>query len=401
VKDTGEVVAAVALARARRLPLSVRGGGHDWAGRAMRDGGLVIDLSAMRRVVVDPEKQIATALGGATVGDVVAAAQAYGLAPVTGTVRAVGMAGLVLGGGYGPLNGKHGMALDSLVGAEVVLADGRSVIAGETADAELLWGLRGGGGGFGVVTSARYRLHRLAMVLAGFVFFPIAQAATIWRNYRELIATAPDELTMMTGFVPGGDGKPVVFMYPMWSGDLDTGARVMNQVQHLGSAITSSIGPVTYDGAMDFFDAHVVEGRHHRIRVQSVATLTDDVASLLIEAARSVTSAYSAVTIHHSHGAASRVPLHETAFGVRQDHLVFEIIAAWEATAPGDVHRRWADGLSDTIAPLALPGGYANMLAPEERERARLAYGANAERLVMLKGRYDPEGMFSSTIGVF
>jgi len=261
--------------------------------------------------------------------------------------------------------------------------------------------LRGGGGGLGVVTSARYRLHRLAMVLAGFVFFPLAQAATIWRNYRELIATAPDELTMMTGFVPGGDGRPVVFMYPMWSGDLAEGERVMQRVQRLGTPIMSSVGPVTYEGAMDFFDAHVVDGRHHRIRVQSVERLTDDVASLLIEAARTVTSSYSAVTIHHSHGAASRVPLGETAFGVRQDHLVFEIIAAWEAAEPGDVHRRWADALSDNIAPLALPGGYANMLSPEERERARMAYGANAARLVMLKGRYDPDGVFSSAIGVF
>jgi FAD/FMN-containing dehydrogenase len=186
---------AVVVARQHHLPLSVCGGGHDWAGRSLRHGGLVIDLSRMRRVAVDPQLRVATVQGGATAGDVIVAAQPHGLSAATGTTGGVGMAGLTLGGGYGPLNGRFGLALDNLLSAEVVLADGSRLTANPKYEPELYWALRGGGGNFGVVTSLRVRLHPDPELLAGFIIYPWSQAADVWKGLNDLLADGPDELT--------------------------------------------------------------------------------------------------------------------------------------------------------------------------------------------------------------
>src|SRR5260221_139508 len=248
-----DVQAAVHVARVHGIALSVRGGGHDWAGRAVRHDGLVIDLSAVRRVEVDPRAQSAAVAGGATAADLIAAAAPFGLVAVTGSVGAVGMAGLTLGGGYGPLIARHGLALDNLLGAELVLADGRCVTADTHEHPDLFWALRGGGGNFGVVTAMRLRLHALGPLLAGLILFPWGQAAT---------------------------------------------------------------------------------------------------------------SPFAAIALHHFRGAATRVPAGDTAFGMRREHMLVEIVAAWEPDDDGTAHRRWALELSRALAPHALPGGYANMLGP-------------------------------------
>jgi FAD/FMN-containing dehydrogenase len=402
-EDEHDVVAAVRTAHDQDLPLSVRGGGHDWAGRAVREGGLVIDLSAMRGVIVDPETRTAVARGGATVGDVVAAASRHGLAPVTGTARAVGMAGLTLGGGYGLLAGKHGLAIDNLVDADVVLANGRRVSASQDDDADLYWALRGGGGNFGVVTTARYRLHPLPSVHAGRVLFPIAQAAAVLTGYRELIANAPDELTVMAGLVAGPDGLPLVFLFPTWSGDRAMGERFMADVGRLGTPVLSQIGHVAYEDALRMFDAHVVNGRHCVVRTQSLPALTDDALSLVVDAARRMTSRFSLVLINHFHGAASRVPTRDTAFAMRENHFMVVIISAWEPSTARDAaaHERWADTLSGGLSFSAWPGGYANVLGPDELERVLQTYGPHVERLRALKQRFDPEGVFTSAAGHF
>ena len=399
-EDDQDIATAVRAARVHGLPLSVRGGGHDWAGRALRDGGLVLDLSAMRGVTIDPAARTAVAQGGATAGHVVAAAARYGLAPVTGTVKAVGMAGLTLAGGYGPLCGKHGLALDNLLGADVVLADGRRVTASHTADSDLYWALRGGGGTFGVVAAARYQLHPLPAVLAGLILFPLAQAATVLRGYAEIAAAAPDELTVMTGFL-GTGGQMLLFLFPVWSGDPAHGQDAITALQQLGTPVMAQVAPMPYPDVLGMFDQSVVNGRHYALATRWLPTLTDHDAAALTSAAALATSPLSAIAVHHFHGAAARVPAHDTAFALRRDHLLVEILAAWEPSPDTDpaVHRAWAEDLSGQLAPSSLPGGYPNLLGPAEATRTRLAYGPNTPRLRDLKHRYDPNGVFSTATG--
>src|ERR1700728_2635193 len=228
-----EVQATVLAAQHHRVPLSVRGGGHDWVGRSLRHDGLVIDLSAMNRVAVDPQTQLAALQGGATTGDVIKAAQAHRLSAATGTVGAVGMAGMALRGGYGPMIGRYGLALDNLVSAEVVLADGRCVTATPSREPELYWALRGGGGNFGVVTSLSVQLHPVAEVLAGLILYPWHQAAHAWAELNDILATAPDELTVQSGILCGPDGGPTLFLSPVWCGDLAAGETPLQPLRHL------------------------------------------------------------------------------------------------------------------------------------------------------------------------
>ena len=211
-KRPEDVQAAVRAARRYGLPLSVRGGGHDWAGRALRDSGIVIELTGMRDVAVDPRSLVATVAGGARAKDVAAAAGAHGLVAALGNCGAVGMAGLALGGGYGPLSGTWGLAADNLLGAEVVLADGRCVGTGPDAEPDLFWGLRGGGGNFGVVTSLRVRLHAARHVLVGSIIYNWNEVGAVLRRYAAFAATAPDELGVAVGIVCGPDGEPVVML---------------------------------------------------------------------------------------------------------------------------------------------------------------------------------------------
>ncbi|HZE14931.1 MAG TPA: FAD-binding oxidoreductase, partial [Mycobacterium sp.] len=240
-----DVQAAIRVARDRGMRLSVLGGGHGWAGRAVCDGGLLIDLSGMRRVTVDTWAQVATVGGGATAADVMAAAAPYGLVAAAGDLGSVGMTGLTLGGGYGPLNGRFGLALDNMAGAEVVLADGRIVTADATHEPELFWALRGGGGNFGVVTSMRVRLHPLNQMLGGLIVFPWSQAATLWRGLGELLSTAPDELTVQSGLLPGPDGNPTAYLAPAWSGDLRSGEAAVEALALLGTPLATQVAPMT------------------------------------------------------------------------------------------------------------------------------------------------------------
>ena len=400
-EDQRDVAVAIRAAREHGVPVSVRGGGHDWAGRALSDGGVVVDLRAMRAVRVNADASVAVAQGGATAGDVVAAAGPLGLAAVTGTVKVVGMAGFTLGGGYGPLCGKHGLGVDNLLGAEVVLADGRTLTADRTREPDLFWALRGGGGGFGVVTSGRYRLHRLRSVNAGLILFGLEDAPAVLRGYQRLIAAAPDELTVMSGFLSGPDGRPMLFLFPAWSGEPAEGEREIARLEKLGTPVMTQIASMPYQDALGMFDAQVVNGRHHLLRTRWLAELTDQSAAILIEAASAATSPASVIALHHFHGAAARVPVSQTAFALRRDHLLVEILAAWQPAESADRarHRAWADDLSQALAPFALPGGYPNLLAPDEYQRAEAAYGTNAERLRELKRRYDPNDVFASATG--
>ncbi|MFC0003209.1 FAD-binding oxidoreductase [Micromonospora siamensis] len=395
--DAGEVAGVVRIARRCRLPLSVRAGGHDWAGRALRDGGVVVDLTGMRQVDVDAEAGTITVAGGATAGDAVAAGRPHDLVVATGTVRTVGLAGLTLAGGYGPLCGRLGLALDNLLRADVVLADGRELTADPTHDPELYWALRGGGGNFGVVTRLTFRAHRVPAALAGMVLFGLDEAVGVLRGYRELIAGAPDELTVMAGFLPGPQGEPLVFVCPVYSGaDPGEGERYVDRIRALGSPLVDQVARLPYEEVLGMFDGGMVDGNHYLLRTRWLPGLADGAVEALAAAARRVSSPYSAIALHHFHGAATRVGAADTAFGLRTAHSLVEVIAAWAPGDPAGPHRDWAEATSAALAPYALPGGYPNLLAPEETDRVLLAYGANVDRLRRAKRRYDPDAVFSA-----
>src|SRR5260370_11814445 len=232
-----DVQEAARAARAYGLPLSVRGGRPDWAGRALSHHGLVADLSRMRQVEVDVRGRVATVAGGALAGDVIAATGPHGLAPVTGAAGAVGFAGLLTGGGYGPLLPRFGFALDNLLGAEIVLADGQMVFADSSQNSELFWAIRGGGGNFGVVTSMLVRLHPVEKVLAGFILFPFAAAMSVLTGYCKFSSSAPEELSVIGGIVSAPDGKPCVLLAPTWSGESKRDEAVVAGLERVGRAV--------------------------------------------------------------------------------------------------------------------------------------------------------------------
>ncbi|MFJ2950725.1 MULTISPECIES: FAD-binding oxidoreductase [unclassified Streptomyces] len=395
--DPAEVRAAVLAAGEFGVPLSVRGGGHDWSGRALSDGGLTLDLSGMRQVTVDPVAQVAVVSGGATAADLVGAAEPFGLTAVTGSAGSVGMAGLTLGGGYGPLGGRFGLALDNLVSVDVVLADGSIVTADSEQEPDLFWAVRGGGGNFGVVTSMRVRLHRVPALLSGMVMYPWDQAEKVLTGLSDVLAESPDELTVQSGVLPGPEGDdPVVFLAPTWSGDDGVaGGRAMARIDSLGTPLVSQIAPTTTRQMLAAVDAQFPFGRHAEIRPRSVPSLTAGVRDVLRLAGSTLTSPRSAVSLHSLHGAAARVPVRDTAFGNRDPHLMIEIIACWE---PGDPrasdHRAWASNLTSALEPEALRGSYPNLLGRGEVAQIAHAYGPNTARVLALKYRFDPDDVF-------
>ena len=393
--DADDLRTALLVARESGAAVTVRGGGHDWAGRALGDG-VVLDLSGLRGVELDPGARVAVAQGGALVADVVDPAAAHGLGTATAVVRSVGMAGMTLAGGYGGLAGRFGLALDNLLSADVLLPDGTSVVAGPDGDPELLWALRGGGGNFGIVTAARYRLHPLGPVLGGMVLYPLEQAGQVLRGYRDLIATAPDELTVMAGFVGGPTGEAAVFVAPTWSGELDAGKAAVAPLSRLGTPVAGGVGPMPYPELIRMFEAGAQPGQHYALGTRWLPTLTDDAIDVLAEAASSWPSASSLLALHHFHGAATRVAPDATAFALRREHVLAEVIAAWRPPGEAEQNHAWVERVTAALAPGALPGGYPNILGPRDAERARLGFGANADRLLAAKRRYDPDGVLTA-----
>jgi hypothetical protein len=311
------------------------------------------------------------------------------------------MAGLTLGGGYGPLIGLCGLAADNLLGAEVVLADGRRVTTGPDDEPELFWAIRGGGGNFGVVTSMRVQLHEIRHMIAGPIVYPLSEAEQMLHRYAAFAAAMPDELDISVGMTSGQDGQPMLMFLPLWNGDKQQGERIISDFQALGTPQLAQVGPKTYSNVLAVFDAWVnaADGCHWETRTRSLPALTPDVIDVITRAVADRTSPYSMVNWHHFHGAATRIPAEKIAFGLRQEHFMVEIVASWKPDGSNSAaHRQWAQDLWEALAPFALPGGYANFLTPHNREQVRDAYGGNGARLRALKRRFDPDGVFASAI---
>ena len=395
--ETNRVRTALLAARAAGLPVSVRNGGQDWVGRALRDGGLVLDLSPMRQCSVNVEAVEATIAGGVTVADLNAAAGQHALAAVIGNDGAVSMAGLLLGGGYGPLMTRFGVASDSLIFAELELADGAVSRCDATHNDDLYWVVKGGGGNFGVVTAMRIRLHRAGQVMSGSIAFPWGDAPAVLERFSGLMQSAPDELAGAVVLAVGPGGNPLVVVTPTWSGDPERGRQIVSEIESFGTPTFSKIVPMAAADLLTLTDGKPVSGRGYEVATRWLSDLPPDVVSTLLAAYDHRTSPFSSIILHHFHGAATRIAPGATVFGMRQPHFTALIYAAWEpANGDATTHRRWAENLSSKLSRWALPGGYANLLDDDAREQVRPAFGPNAQRLLSLKGRFDPGNVFSA-----
>jgi FAD/FMN-containing dehydrogenase len=395
-----DVQSAIRAARDCHLPLSVRGGGHDWAGRALCDG-IVIDLSAMNSVVVGPDDRTAQISGGARASDVVAATDPRRLAAALGSVGAVGVAGFTLGGGYGALIGRFGLALDNLLAATVVLADGRIVVAKQDEEEELFWALRGGGGNFGVVTAMRHRLHALPSVRSGTLIYPFSEARTVLERCAGIAASIPEDLTVQIGFIAGPDGAPVVFVVPTWCGLPEDGEAQVAPFLKLGTLLAGTVDVKSYGASLREFDGHFTNGQRVFMETSWLPTLDGGSIDALIQAMETAVSPGCAIVTHEFKGAASRVTGEATAFGLRRDHVLVEIIATFVDRSDefeAQRHHHWARATRQALDATALPGGYPNLLVGDDADRVAKSYGRNAERLARAKRHYDPENVFRSAI---
>jgi FAD/FMN-containing dehydrogenase len=395
-ETTRDVQSAVRAAATYGLPLSVRGGGHDWAGRSVSRAGLMIDLSPMRQVEVKAGAKVAIVGGGATVADVNDATAPHGLAAVTGNCGTVGITGLTPSGGYSLLSGKYGLALDNLLEAEVVLANGQFVRADATHNEELFWALRGGGN-LGIVTSMRIRLHPMRSLLGSMMLFPWSEAEPVLRGYAEIVTSAPDSLSVMAGVISAADHKPVLFLAPAWCGEPTDGEPIIAALQNLGNPIMAKTGPMTYRDLVAMFDPHLTFGRHHVMHTCWLSGLSSNAISALGTAGGVRTSPLSVIALHYFHGAAARVRKDATAFGLRREHFLVEILASWGPLPEdnGAGHQLWAQNLLETLTPAALPGGYPNQLGRNDRKQIAPVYGDNLARLQDAKQRFDPDHVLS------
>jgi FAD/FMN-containing dehydrogenase len=390
-----DVIAAVRFARAHGLLVSVRGGGHNITGNAVCEGGLMIDLSPMKSVRVEPAKRIARAEAGLTWGEYNRETQAFGLASTGGVVSTTGIAGLTLGGGLGWLMGKHGLSCDNLISADLVTAEGKLLTVSAAEHPDLFWGLRGGGGNFGVVTSFEYRLHPVGPVLAGMVLHPMAKAREVLRFYRDYTRTCPDEALAAAALMTSPDGAPVVAVIVAYIGDIAAGEAVVAPVRKFGSPLLDTIAPTSYVQLNTLFDAAVPYGGVQRYWKSSfLKELGDDLIEILIERSAKMLSPMSMVLFFHLHGVAARVDRNATAFGLRQDQWDYDVISQWTDPAESAGHVRWTREFWTAVEPFATGEVYVNHLDAEEATRIRAAYGGHYDRLVALKNKYDPTNLF-------
>ncbi|MBE7200367.1 MAG: FAD-binding protein [Parafilimonas terrae] len=402
--DEAAIRTVLRLAADHGTPVSVCAGGHDLSGRSFDPENLVLDLGGLNHVHVDPARDEVTLGGGALTRDLLAALPEDRVT-ATGTVLTVGMTGATLGGGYGRLTPGFGLSADCLLRARVVLADGSVVIASEAEDADLLWALRGGGTGFGVVTALTMALHTLPRVLSALILYPPSEAGSLLLAAQDLIDRHPDALSLFMGFMTAPTGDVMLFVAPMWWGDGPEGEGVVDGLTQRPGAFVLETGWRPYRATFSAESEKAwPKGRHYHLPTRTVRRIDGHVAEILVAGARGMTSPNSAIVLHDFHGAPTRIAPGATAFPLREDHFVVEIIAAWddptaELAADGLRHRAWADDLSGALAPVSLPGGYVNLLPPDEAERVRLFYGPSADRLHATKRCVDPHDLFRSAIG--
>jgi FAD/FMN-containing dehydrogenase len=402
-RGAADVCRAVRFARYSGLRLAVRGGGHNIAGNAVCDGGVVIDLSLMRSVRVDPAARTARVEAGCTLRDVDHEAQAFGLAVPVGINSTTGIAGLTLGGGFGWISRSLGLTIDSLLSADVVTAEGELVHASGTDHPDLFWAIRGGGGNFGIVTSFEFRLHPVGpQVYAGLVVHPLEHAPAVLRFYREFNRTAPEEMVCWfvmrqappLPFLPEEwHGREILALAICYSGDGD-GAAVSAPLREFGSPVGAHTGPMPFTAWQQILDPLLTPGARNYWKSHDFTELSDGLIDVLVSAARTIPDPQTEIAFAELGGAVGRVPDGATAYGHRNAEYVINVHGRWADPAKDQACIAWARGLFDAAAPYATGAVYVNFLTQDEGDRVPAAYGANYDRLVEVKQRYDPENLF-------
>ena len=394
----GDVVTAVRFAREHNLLISVKGGGHNVTGHAVCDGGLMIDLSPMREAHVDPRGRRVVVGPGATWKDVDSASLRHGLATTGGIVSSTGVAGLALGGGHGWLMRKHGLACDNLAAVELVTADGVKRRASADAHPDLFWGLRGGGGNFGIVTSFEFQLHPLDTVLAGLILHPLRRGRDVLERYRDVTMTAPDELVVGALVTTWFDGTPVIALAVCYSGRIEIGERIVEPLRRLGRPLLDTLRPIPYAELQTAFDATNPPGAwYYRTGYLDGAQFGGAVfvETFLDHCDFPSPSPFSRVYLEHLGGAMGRVPADQTAFVHRAAPFDLIVIAGGFRPEDAEKNIQWARRTSDAMRPFMSGGAYVNYLgADASQDAVRTAYGPAFARLVALKDRYDPHNVF-------
>jgi FAD/FMN-containing dehydrogenase len=403
-QGAADVAQAVRFAAEHKLLVAVHGGGHNIAGNAVCDGGVMIDLSQMKSVRVDPASKRAWVEPGATLGDLDRETQAFGLAVPTGINSTTGVAGLTLGGGFGWITRKFGLTIDSLVAADVAMANGTVVRASAKKNADLFWALRGGGGNFGVVTAFEFKLHKLGpVVLAGLVVHPFADAAAVLREYRRIAGSAPDELTCWVvmrkapplPFLPAEwHGREVLVLAMCYSGDIRKGEKAMAELRALGKPIADVVGPTPFVGWQQAFDPLLTPGARNYWKSHDFVKLPDEAIKVLLSAVSNLPGPECEVFIGHVGGAAGRIAKTATAFPQRSSHFVMNVHTRWQEAATDTTFISWAKKLFAATAPYAAGTAYVNFMPADEGDRVEKAYGPNYRRLARVKRRYDPGNLF-------
>jgi len=401
--NAGDVIAAVNFARESHLPLAIRGGGHSVPGFGTCDDGVVIDMSRMRGVRVNPEKRTARAEGGATWGDFNAATNAFGLATTGGIISTTGVAGLTLGGGIGYLARGYGLSLDNLISADVVTADGKLLIASDKENQDLFWAIRGGGGNFGVVTSFEFRLHPVKDIYGGPMFFELKYAGDLLRFFRDYIKDAPEAMGAFPAFqiapplpfIPENrHGDTFALMVACWSGPVAEGEKALKPFHDVAPVFAEHVGPMPYPALNSAFDGLYPPDLQHYWKANFVKELTDDAIAAHVEHGSKVPAMTSTMHIYPINGAVHKVASDDTAFAYRDANFATVIAGMWPDPAQNKDNIKWVRDYYDATAPLSEEGGYINFMAEDDQSRIKANYKGNYNRLVQAKKKYDPDNLF-------
>jgi hypothetical protein len=399
-----DVVQAVRFAREHDLVLAVRGGGHNIAGNAVTEGGLMIDLSPLKTVRVDQTRRVGQVGAGATLADFDREAQTFGLATPVGVNSTTGIAGLTLGGGFGWLSRRLGLTIDNLLSAEVVLASGELVRASASEHSDLFWGIRGGGGNFGVVTSFEFQLHQVGPeVLSGLIVHPLDAARDVLRFYREFLPSTPEEFACwfvmrkappLPFLPPEWHGKEILALAACYSGPIAEGEKIAAPLRQFGKPIADVIAPHPFTAWQTILDPLLTPGFRNYWKSHYFKEVSDGLIDVLIDYARKIPDPNTEIAFAQLGGAISRVPADATAYAARDAQFTINVHGRWQEAAKDAECIGWARELFRAAAPFASSGAYVNFLTQEEGDRIRAAYGRNYDRLVKLKNKYDPRNLF-------
>jgi FAD/FMN-containing dehydrogenase len=397
-RGVADIVDAVQLARRLNLEVAVRGGGHNVAGRATIDSGVMIDLSLMKGIHVDPKARTARAQGGVTWNEFNRETQLHGLATTGGVVSTTGIAGLTLGGGLGWLMGKHALALDNLLSVDLVLADGRILTAGKDDNADLFWALRGGGGNFGVAASFEYRLHPVGpIVTGGLIAYPFSAAWDVLRFFRDVTASLPDEFTVFAGLIhaPDGSGMKLVGLVVCHCGPLGAGDSAAQPIKKFGAPAMDVIGPMPYSQVNAMLDAAYPRGALNYWKSNFLSSLSDEAIRTMIDCFAKCPTPMGQLLLEHFHGAVTRVGVTDTAFPHRAQGYNLLVLSEWMDPKDNNACTAWAQDSYAAMQPFMGSGRYVNYLGDDEPgDPVAAAYGPNRRRLQQLKAKYDPENFF-------